>query len=165
MRKWTAQNQEVDIPTHTLTALELAPAASKVLSAIHVDRPGTAQVVWFWGATGVATSLRDAGATPLEAGAPDAGATPDAGADATSPIVDGGSADRNGDGETDSRWSEEGGAATDASYASDAPANEDSHLAPTSGCSLALSDRDTEGAIWYAFAVATSAIWLRKRRE
>jgi hypothetical protein len=171
MRKWTAQNQEVDIPTHTLTGVELTPAATKVLSTIHVDRPGTAQVVWFWGATGVATSLLDAGATPLEAGATtdagaaDTGAIPDATADTTGPVAEGGSVEGAGDGATDSGGSEVGDTATDASNASDAPAKWDNDFTPTSGCSLALSDRDTNGASWLVFAIVSSAIARRKRRE
>jgi hypothetical protein len=153
MRKWTAQNQEVDTTTHTLTGIELTPAAGKVLSNVQVERPGAGQIVWFWGATGVATSLSDAGATPLDAGATDGGATPDATADAGAP------------GAPDSGGSADGDAATDASRASDATGNWNNDVSPTSGCSLTRSDRDTERANWLALAVAGTAIWRRKRRE
>jgi hypothetical protein len=61
MHKWNQQDMSVDTPTHALTGIELSPAADKVLTSLQVSKLDTGKVVVFWGATGIATSLVDAG--------------------------------------------------------------------------------------------------------
>ena len=95
MHKWDKQDDSVDTPSHTITGVELAPAADKTMTKVHVDKPNAGQYLIFWGATGVATNVVDrsgdysdgsAGAN-IDAGVPGAGVVIDAGASGTGVVI------------------------------------------------------------------------------
>ncbi len=85
------QRLELDTPNHTLTGVQLTPTAGKALSSIRVGKPDAMPVLLFWGATGVASSLVDAGESAVDASSVDAAADVGATSDATPPTADGGS--------------------------------------------------------------------------
>ena len=58
MCKWKTDDTEIDGPSHTLTAIELAPTPTATLTSIKVAKAGGTYVV-FWGATGIATKPCD----------------------------------------------------------------------------------------------------------
>jgi hypothetical protein len=163
MHKWTAQNQEIDTPNHTLTGVQFAPTAGKALSSIRVNKPDATPVLWFWGATGVASSLVDAGGPPMDAASMDAVADVGTGADATTPTAEAGSGDGNGEDVVDSGPSAEGNLPTDAGHAVDDGAGWSGELAQPAGCSLARSIKRGPDASWFTFALAGAT--LRRRRR
>jgi hypothetical protein len=65
MHKWNTQDVEGDVTSHTITAIELTPSPTDVMTSIEVKKTNGAHVV-FWGATGVATSAVDGGAPELD---------------------------------------------------------------------------------------------------
>jgi hypothetical protein len=68
MHKWTAGDQQVDSPVHTITGVAISTDSSRTLTSIQVNSSATMQDLIFWGATGLATSAIDAGTAPPEAG-------------------------------------------------------------------------------------------------
>jgi hypothetical protein len=68
MHKWTAGDQQVDSPVHTITGVTISPDSSRTLTSVQVNSSATMQDLIFWGATGLATNPIDAGTTPPEAG-------------------------------------------------------------------------------------------------
>jgi hypothetical protein len=56
LHKWDAQDNSVDTPSHALTGVALSLAGDRVLTKVEVNKPGAAEYVVFWGATGIATS-------------------------------------------------------------------------------------------------------------
>jgi hypothetical protein len=74
MHKWTAQDQQVDAPVHTLTGVVLSPDGTRELVHVQVSKPGDTQTLVFWGATGVADLAVDAAVEDVaDTGASDAG--------------------------------------------------------------------------------------------
>lgn len=73
MHKWTAEDQQVDSPVHTITGVAISPDANRALTSVQVHSSATMQHLIFWGATGLATNPIDAGMTDGEAGSLDDG--------------------------------------------------------------------------------------------
>ncbi len=163
MHKWTAQNQEIDTPNHTLTGVQLAPMAGKPLSGILVNKADATPVLWFWGATGVASSVVDAGGPPGDAASVDAAADDGTAADASTPIAEAGSGEGTGQDVVDSGGSAEGSLPTDASHAGDDAAGGSDVVAQPAGCSLARSVERGPDASWLAFVLVGAT--LRRRRR
>jgi hypothetical protein len=163
MQKWTAQNQEIDTPNHTLTGVRLVPTAGKALSSIRVNKPDAMPLLWFWGATGVASSLVDAGGPPMDAGSVDAGSDAGTAADATPPTAEAGNGDGNGGDVVDSGRSAEGSLPTDAGHAADDAASWSEDVTQPGGCALARSVKRGSDAAWFAFVLA--GVTLRRRRR
>jgi hypothetical protein len=162
MHKWTAQNQEIDTPNHTLTGVQLAPTAGKALSSIRVNKPDAMPTLWFWGATGVASSLVDAGEPPMDA-ASDAAADVGTAADATTPTAESGSGEGNGEDVVDSGRSAEAGLPGDAGHAGDDAASWSEDVAQPAGCAVARSVKRGSDASWFALVLAGAT--LRRRRR
>jgi hypothetical protein len=165
MMKWNAQNQELDTPNHTLTGVQLAPTAGKDLSRIQVNKPDATTTLTFWGATGVASSLVDAGEPPMDAASVDAAADVGTAADATTPTAEAGSAEGNGEEVVDSGRSAEGSLATDASHVGDEAAGWSDDVAQSGACSVARSDERGSNASWFAFVLAGTILRGRTRRR
>jgi hypothetical protein len=77
MHKWTSQDQQTDAPVHTVTGVVLSADGTKELTGLQVSKPGAAQTLVFWGATGLASLAIDAameadGAAAVDASAIDA---------------------------------------------------------------------------------------------
>jgi hypothetical protein len=161
MQKWTAQNQEIDTPNHTLTGVQLSPAAGKALSSIQVNKPGATTVLLFWGATGVASSLGDAGAPAMDAASADAAADVAAAGDASTSTAEAGGGEGDGGDVVDSGRSAEGSLPTDAGQAGDDAASWSGDVAHPGGCSLARSPTHGSDAWWLAFVLA--GVTVRRR--
>jgi hypothetical protein len=68
MHKWTAGDQQVDSPVHTITGVAISTDSSRALTSVQVTSSATMQDLIFWGATGLATNPIDAGTAPPGAG-------------------------------------------------------------------------------------------------
>jgi hypothetical protein len=61
LHKWNKAGASLDTPSHTITGVVVVPAAGRILTAISVDKTTAAPWLTFWGATGIATAVPDAG--------------------------------------------------------------------------------------------------------
>jgi hypothetical protein len=68
MHKWTAGDQQVDSPVHTITGVAISTDSSRALTSVQLNSSATMQDLIFWGATGLATNPIEAGTAPPEAG-------------------------------------------------------------------------------------------------
>jgi hypothetical protein len=171
LHKWTSTDDEIDTPTHGITAIELDPTPDATLTSIEVEKTNAAQVV-FWGATGVATSAvgADGGASDgATDAAPDIGASDAEGAESAS---DAGGVDdavateasgATGTGkDAGSTVEASGGGATDAASQSEAGGTAARPRgAAASGCALAPSRGDDGASALFIVLVAL----LRRRRR
>jgi hypothetical protein len=165
MRKWSASNQEGDGPSHTITGIELTPAATNKLTGIGVEKTNGSHVV-FWGATGIATSAVDIGGGGGSGGAAGAGgaagsagaaAGAAAGGAATAGAATGGAA---GTGGTASA----GGTSALAGAAGSANAGQAGSMATAGGSSAgstpSATSSDSGGCVFSHLPTQTAAGWL-----
>jgi hypothetical protein len=175
MHKWNAQDQEVDSPVHTITGVVLAPAALKELVSVQVNKPNSEEDLIFWGATGIASSLDDAGAVVDDASGPaDASEADDDAATAEARDAPFDASGEGGEAATSSGSGDEGGvtavaigegpdaaSALDGSSAPGAPAAS----APPSGKGCSLSASSTvDAAPWgWMLVLCGASICVRRR--
>jgi hypothetical protein len=168
MHKWTAEDQQVDSPVHTITGVVISLDATRALTTVQVKSSATMQDLIFWGATGLATNPVDAGVVPLEAGAGDDGgdATLDDGGDASEEDASDASSEAPGasTGSAQSSGAASGAPSETASgsvSAGSTPAAAPARRTTSAGCSLAPAPRNGV-ALWicaFAFVLA------RRRRS
>jgi hypothetical protein len=187
MHKWTAEDQQVDSPVHTITGVSILPDPSRALTGVQVHSSATMQHLIFWGATGLATNPIDAGMTQAEAGSvddsgdaalDDAGDTSNEAAEASS-----GSAQSSGGSETTSGSTADavgsagstddgatGASPSDAASGSVSVSGSPPGTAPTrqpasAGCALASAPRNDDHLWICAFAFGVMRRRHRRARS
>jgi hypothetical protein len=176
MHKWTAEDQQVDSPVHTITGVVISPDATRALATVQVKSSATTQDLIFWGATGLATNPIDAGVVPIEAGAVDDGgdaAVDDASDDASeAPEASSGPAQPSGGagatgGSMASGGAPSGTASGGISAGSASGAAPPARRATSAGCAVAPAPR-SDVSLWmgaFAFGFLARRPTLSRRRR